>query len=88
MRCVPARGEVQLAPGESITLPPKLYHQFRGARGSGRVLVGEVSKTNDDETDNRFLDAVGRFPEIEEDEPAYRLLCNEYPPAGYKLATN
>ena len=34
---------------------------------------------NDDTTDNRFHDAVGRFPAIEEDEPPYRLLCNEYP---------
>jgi len=24
---------------------------------------------------------VGRFPTIEEDEPPYRLLCNEYPAA-------
>ena len=28
-----------------------------------------------------FFEAVGRFPKIEEDEPAYRLLCNEYPAA-------
>jgi D-lyxose ketol-isomerase len=34
------------------------------------VLVGEVSKVNDDEHDNRFFDdAIGRFPAIEEDEP-------------------
>ena len=25
--------------------------------------------------------SVGRFPEIEEDEAPYRLLCNEYPVA-------
>ena len=25
--------------------------------------------------------AMGRFPAIEEDEPPYRLLCNEYPAA-------
>ncbi len=79
VRTVTARGQVTLEPGESITLPPKLYHQFYAAPGRGRVLVGEVSKTNDDETDNRFLEPVGRFPQIEEDEPAYRLLCNEYP---------
>lgn len=30
---------------------------------------------------NRFNLSVGRFPEIEEDEPPYRLLCNEYPAA-------
>ena len=44
------------------------------------VLLGEVSQCNDDNTDNRFNPPVGRFPKIEEDEPPYRLLCNEYPP--------
>ena len=49
--------------------------------GTGDVLIGEVSMCNDDNTDNRFYESVGRFPEIEEDEPPYRLLCNEYPAA-------
>ena len=49
--------------------------------GYGPVLLGEVSQCNDDNTDNRFNPPVGRFPEIEEDEPPYRLLCNEYPAA-------
>lgn len=30
---------------------------------------------------NAALREMGRFPEIEEDEPPYRLLCNEYPEA-------
>ena len=34
---------------------------------------------NDDNTDNRFYEEMGRFPTIEEDEAPYRLLCNEYP---------
>ena len=37
------------------------------------------SRPNDDSNDNRFNPPVGRFPAIEEDEPPYRLLCNEYP---------
>ena len=45
------------------------------------MLLGEVSQCNDDNADNRFNPPVGRFPEIEEDEPPYRLLCGEYPPA-------
>ena len=49
--------------------------------GSGDVLLGEVSMCNDDEHDNRFYEPIGRFPEIEEDEEPYRLLCNEYPKA-------
>ena len=49
--------------------------------GTGPVLLGEVSQCNDDNTDNRFNPPMGRFPKIEEDEPPYRLLCNEYPAA-------
>jgi D-lyxose ketol-isomerase len=73
---LPAGGIVALASGESITLPPYLYHKFWGA--AGRVLVGEVSMVNDDEKDNRFLDAPGRFPAIEEDEPPLYLLVTDY----------
>lgn len=80
-RRVPPRGKVVLSPGESITLTSRLYHNFYGGKGSGAVLVGEVSSVNDDATDNRFLEPVGRFPEIEEDEAPRRLLCTEYPPA-------
>jgi len=76
-----AGGKVVLRPGESITLEPYVYHEFFGERGRGPVLVGEVSSVNDDERDNRFLRPAGRFPEIDEDVPPYRLLCNEYPPA-------
>lgn len=65
----------------SITLTPYLYHEFHVVEGSGSVLIGEVSQCNDDETDNRFYEKIGRFPEIEEDEAPYRLLCNEYPAA-------
>ena len=36
---------------------------------------------HDDENDNSFYEPIGRFPEIEEDEEPYRLLCNEYPKA-------
>ena len=77
----PAGYELTLKPGESVTLEPMLYHAFRSRKGSGKVLIGEVSKVNDDNTDNRFFDSVGRFPTIQEDEKPYRLLCNEYPPA-------
>ena len=78
---VPAGTQVRLTPGESIHIPQRLYHDFSVEPGSGPVLLGEVSQCNDDNTDNRFLPPVGRFPTIEEDEPPYRLLCNEYPPA-------
>ncbi len=70
---------IELLPGESITLWPHQYHDFDVLPGTGDVLIGEVSMANDDETDNRFKDECPRFPEIEEDEAVYRLLCTEYP---------
>ena len=78
---VPAGTQIRLTPGESIYIPQRLYHDFSVEEGSGAVLLGEVSQCNDDNSDNRFCPPVGRFPEIEEDEPPYRLLCNEYPAA-------
>ena len=80
-RTVPAGTQIRLRPGQSITIQPRLYHDFTVEPGGGPVLLGEVSQCNDDKTDNRFEPPVGRFPEIEEDEPPYRLLCSEYPAA-------
>ena len=80
-RTVPARSRVILTPGESIALPPTIYHSFYGEAGSGTVLVGEVSAVNDDQTDNYFAEPLPRFPEIEEDEEPRYLLVGEYPPA-------
>lgn len=76
---VPAGSKITLLPGESITIPPYLYHDFLMPAEGGATLLGEVSMCNDDETDNRFYEPIGRFPEIEEDEAPYRLLCTEYP---------
>jgi len=84
VRTVPAGGELVLRPGESITLPQRLYHAFWAEKGSGAVLCGEVSTVNDDEIDNRFVEPIGRFPGIEEDEPPLHLLCIDYAP-GKKL---
>lgn len=78
---VPAGAILRLTPGESITMQRGLYHTFWGERGSGPVVVGEVSMVNDDKSDNRFWKPAGRFPAIDEDEVPYRLLCNEYPAA-------
>jgi len=76
---IAAGGEVTLRPGESICLPQRNFHSFWGEPGAGTVLVGEVSRVNDDRTDNRFHDPVGRFPQITEDEPPLHLLCCDYP---------
>ena len=77
---VPAGTQIRLTSGESIHIQQRLYHDFSVEEGGGPVLLGEVSQCNDDNTDNRFNPPVGRFPSIEEDEPPYRLLYNEYPP--------
>ena len=78
-RTVRAGDTITLAPGESIFLPRGLYHKFWGEQG--KVLIGEVSTVNDDRSDNRFHGAVGRFPEVEEEEEPRYLLFWEYPKA-------
>jgi D-lyxose ketol-isomerase len=75
IRTVPAGGHVRLAPGESITLTPGLYHEFWAENGD--CIVGEVSMVNDDTSDNRFYRPVGRFPAIDEDELPLHLLCGD-----------
>ena len=68
---------LRLKPGESITYYPGIYHQFWAEEAP--VLIGEVSKVNDDRVDNRFYSAPGRFPEIEEDEEPLYLMSMDYP---------
>ena len=75
-RALPAGGILRLAPGESVTLLPGVWHAFWAEQAD--VLIGEVSTVNDDETDNIFREPVGRFAEIEEDEPPARLLVSDY----------
>ena len=75
-RTVPAGTEIVLTPGESITLEPFCYHKFWAIEE--RVLIGEVSTVNDDESDNRFYEPLARFPEVEEDEPPQYVLVSEY----------
>jgi len=77
---IPAGGQIVLKPGESITLFPHVFHQFWAQKGCGDVMVGEVSAVNDDHHDNIYHQPQLRFPEIEEDEPPYRLLVSDYRP--------
>jgi len=79
VRQLNAGDKIILTPGESICLEQGLYHRFYGEPGKGKVLVGEVSAVNDDNTDNRFHQPAGRFPEIEEDETPLHLLVSDYP---------
>jgi D-lyxose ketol-isomerase len=72
-----ARGErLRLGPGEGVQVPRGIRHRF-WAEGD-EVLGGEVSSVNDDESDNVFLVASPRYPGIDEDVPARRLLVGEY----------
>ena len=72
-----APGErLRLSPGQSVTLMPGDWHAF-WAEG-GDVLIGEVSTVNDDQTDNIFRDAIGRFPTVEEDVAPTHLLVSDY----------
>lgn len=68
---------LRLSPGESVTLRPGNWHKFWGEGGD--VLIGEVSGVNDDETDNIFEQAIGRFADIEEDVAPTHLLVSDYP---------
>lgn len=75
----PAGTRIALAPGQSITMARGLYHSFFA--DGGPCVVGEVSMVNDDNTDNHFLEACGRFPPIEEDAEPEFCLCFAYPAA-------
>lgn len=75
-RTLAAGGHLKLAPGESVTLLPGVWHAF-WAEGAD-CLIGEVSTVNDDETDNVFEHPIPRFTTIEEDEPPLHLLVSDY----------
>jgi len=69
---------IEISTGNSITLEPGVFHRFFAKTGCEDLVIGEVSKVNDDNIDNVFANPSDRFCEIEEDEPRYRLLVNEY----------
>ena len=67
---------LELQPGESLSLPPRIYHAFWAEQGD--VLIGEVSLVNNDHLDNCFYEPIGRFPDIIEDEEPKFLLVGDY----------
>ncbi len=75
-RTVQAQEEIVLHNGQSITIEPQCYHSFYPLEAP--VLIGEVSTVSDDNNDNFFLEAVARFPKIEEDEAIHYPLVNDY----------
>jgi D-lyxose ketol-isomerase len=67
---------ILLRSGERITILPFVWHKFYPA--SDECIIGEVSTANDDLNDNFFYNAaIGRFSEIEEDEPAIVTLLSD-----------
>lgn len=69
---------IEIQPGDSITLEPYIYHRFFAKKDCGLLIVGEVSMTNDDNTDNVFYKSSERFARVEEDEDMIYPLVNEY----------
>lgn len=76
MRTLPAGGVLRLAPGESVTLLPGVWHAFWAEEKD--ALIGEVSTVNDDLTDNVFAEPLSRFSGIEEDADPIHLLVTDY----------
>lgn len=77
-RKVKAGEIIDFNPGESITLTPGIFHKFWAKKESGVLICGEISSVNDDNTDNRHVENITRFVEIDEDEEPAGLLKNEY----------
>ena len=75
---IPAGTDVILHPGESITLQQGQYHRWVGEPGTGKVMLFEVSMTNDDFVDNCFYVPQDRIPEVEEDEEIRHLIFADY----------
>ena len=79
VRYVAKAGElIEITNGNSITLTPYVYHRFYTKTGTGDLVIGEVSKINDDNTDNVFASPRERFCSGIEDDPIYRLFVKEY----------
>lgn len=76
-RTIPSGSTVRLDAGERVTIVPGIWHEFFPE--SDECIIGEVSTANDDLHDNFFSNTeIGRFSEIEEDEPAIEKLLSEY----------
>lgn len=78
IRTVAAGEQIDLKAGERITLVPHVYHAFFPL--TSECIIGEVSTANDDANDNFFIDPnIGRYPHVDEDEPALVRLLSDRP---------
>ena len=69
--------DIEIMPGASITIEPYVFHRFIAKKDAGLLIVGEVSRVNDDNTDNVFLVPSERFIGLDEDEAIVHPLVNE-----------
>ena len=70
------RSEINTICRERITLAPGIFHAFWPA--GDNCIIGEVSTANDDTNDNFFVNSdIGRFPQVEEDEPVILKLLSD-----------
>jgi D-lyxose ketol-isomerase len=75
-RSVVSGESILLQSGERVRLVPGVFHQFYPE--SEEAIIGEVSTANDDVHDNDFVNPdVGRYPGVEEDEPALVRLISD-----------
>jgi D-lyxose ketol-isomerase len=73
---IPPGDKLVLKSGERVTILPGIWHEFYP--DSEECIIGEVSTANDDLNDNFFADSrIGRFSQIEEDEPAMIKLLSD-----------
>ena len=57
IKCIAKAGEpVYITTGNSVRLDPYVNHTFEVKVGDGSLVCGEVSKVNDDLTDNYFAE--------------------------------
>jgi hypothetical protein len=71
-----SNGLIELEAGSRVTLVPGVYHEFYPV--SDECIIGEVSTANDDLHDNYFVNPeIGRYPGVEEDEPAGMRLVSD-----------
>jgi len=73
----PAGEPVYIQPGNSITLEPYMVHSF-GPKPGSDIIIGEVSKINDDFTDNYRFEKIPLPCPVDEDEEMLHPLCTEY----------
>lgn len=73
-----AGSTVRLAPGESITILPNVYHSYYGETGCGKLIAGLISTVGSSRMDNHFHEFFTRYPIIENDELPLYLLTSDY----------